>query len=250
MNQESEKHTWEKEVMLSLKNMSCGYGNLIVVENLSFHIARGSIFALIGANGAGKSSTIMAIAGHVSIKSGTVSFNNRNITQVAVQHRVRLGIALAPEGRRLFSDMTVNDNLAMGCYSLPRKRFSFNRDKVFELFPRLKERKEQKAASLSGGEQQMLAIGRALMAEPELLIIDELSLGLMPKIIDLCYRAIAFLKDQGVTILLVEQNTSRALDIADHICVLESGRNVWQGSAVSAKNDPVLVSAYLGLTNT
>lgn len=234
--------------MLSLEKMSCGYGNLTVIENLSFHIAKGSIFALIGPNGAGKSSTIMAIAGHVRIKAGSVFFKDQDITHISIQQRVRIGIALAPEGRRLFSDMTVNDNLAMGSFSLPRKRFHSNREKVFELFPRLKERKEQRAASLSGGEQQMLAIGRALMAEPELLIIDELSLGLMPKIIDLCYGAISFLKDQGVTILLVEQNTSKALEIADHICVLESGRNVWQGSAANARKDPALISAYLGLT--
>ncbi len=236
--------------MLSLENMSCGYGNLTVIENLSFHITKGSIFALIGPNGAGKSSTIMAIAGHVRIKAGSILFKDQDITHISIQQRVRIGIALAPEGRRLFSDMTVNDNLAMGSFSLPKRRFHFNREKVFELFPRLKERKEQRAASLSGGEQQMLAIGRALMAEPELLIIDELSLGLMPKIIDLCYSAIAFLKDQGVTILLVEQNTSKALEIADHICVLESGRDVWQGSAANAGKDPALIAAYLGLTDS
>ena len=233
--------------MLSLENMSCGYGSLTVIEDLSLQISKGEIFALIGANGAGKSSTIMAIAGHVQIKSGKIRFKGNDITDVPVTKRVQLGIAVAPEGRRLFSDMSVNENLAMGCYSLPRKQFTRNRDKVLELFPRLGERIEQQASSLSGGEQQMLAISRALMAEPELLIIDELSLGLMPKVIDLCYQAISTLKEQGVTILLVEQNTTRALNVADRICVLESGKDVWQGTAKDARNDPDLIKAYLGL---
>lgn len=233
--------------MLHLDKMSCGYGNLTVVEDLSLHIAKGEIFALIGANGAGKSSTIMAIAGHVQVKSGKILFKEQDITTVPVTRRVSLGIAIAPEGRRLFSDMSVNENLAMGCYSLPKSRLTQNRDKVLELFPRLKERIHQQASLLSGGEQQMLAIGRALMAEPELLIIDELSLGLMPKVIDLCYQAITALREQGVTILLVEQNTTRALDVAERICVLESGRDVWQGTAAEACNDPELIKAYLGL---
>jgi len=233
--------------MLQLEKMSCGYGSLTVVEELSLQIARGEIFALIGANGAGKSSTIMAIAGHVAVKSGKIIFKGDDITAVPVTRRVKLGIAIAPEGRRLFSDMTVNENLAMGCYSLPKSHINVNRDKVLELFPRLKERISQQASYLSGGEQQMLAIGRALMAEPELLIIDELSLGLMPKVIDLCYEAIAALRKQGVTILLVEQNTTRALEVADRVCVLESGRNVWQGTAAEAANDPELITAYLGL---
>jgi len=234
--------------MLHLEKMSCGYGGLTVVENLSLRISKGEIFALIGANGAGKSSTIMSIAGHVKIKSGKIIFKGNDITATPITKRVRLGIAIAPEGRRLFTDMTVNENLAMGCYSLPKKRLSRNRDIVLDLFPRLGERIEQQASILSGGEQQMLAIGRALMAEPELLIIDELSLGLMPKVIDLCYLAISTLKEQGVTILLVEQNTSRALEVADRICVLESGREVWQGTAKDAGNDPDLIRAYLGLT--
>jgi branched-chain amino acid transport system ATP-binding protein len=233
--------------MLHLDKMSCGYGSLTVVEDLSLHIAKGEIFALIGANGAGKSSTIMSIAGHVQVKSGKIIFKEQDITSVPVTRRVQLGIAIAPEGRRLFSDMSVNENLAMGCYSLPKSRLSQNREKVLELFPRLKERINQQASLLSGGEQQMLAIGRALMAEPELLIIDELSLGLMPKVIDLCYQAIAALREQGVTILLVEQNTTRALDVADRICVLESGRDVWQGTSTEAGSDPELIKAYLGL---
>lgn len=233
--------------MLDLDTMSCGYGNLTVIEDLSLHVSRGEIFALIGANGAGKSSTIMSIAGHVRVKSGRILFKENDITTVPVSKRVGLGIAVAPEGRRLFTDMTVYENLAMGCYSLPQQRLSGNLDKVLDLFPRLGERLRQRASLLSGGEQQMLAIGRALMAGPELLIIDELSLGLMPKVIDLCYQAISTLREQGVTILLVEQNTTRALEVADRICVLESGRDVWQGTAREAGDDPDLIRAYLGL---
>ena len=233
--------------MLSLENMTCGYGNLTVVEALSIEISKGEIFALIGPNGAGKSSIIMSIAGHVEVKQGIIRFKGEDITNVPIIKRVGLGIAVVPEGRRLFSDMTVNENLAVGCYSLPKKELSRNRDKVLELFPRLAERIDHQASNLSGGEQQMVAIGRALMANPELLIIDELSLGLMPKVIDLCYQAIDTLKEQGVTILLVEQNTKRALEVSDRICVLESGRDVWQGTAQEAVNDPDLVKAYLGL---
>ncbi len=233
--------------MLRLDRMCCGYGNLLVIEDLSLHITRGEIFALIGANGAGKSSTIMSIAGHVAVKSGRILFKELDITALPIARRVRLGIAIVPEGRRLFSDMSVSDNLAMGCYALPKNRLVGNRDKVMQLFPRLKERRNQQASLLSGGEQQMLAIGRALMADPELLIIDELSLGLMPKVIDLCYQAITALRQEGVTILLVEQNTTRALEVADRICVLESGRDVWQGTAEEAGKDPALIKAYLGL---
>lgn len=233
--------------MLELEKMSCGYGSLTVVNELSVHVPAGIIFVLIGANGAGKSSTIMSIAGHVKIKSGRILFEGRDISSIPVKDRVKLGITIAPEGRRLFSDMTVEENLAIGCYSLPSDQFKDNKEKVFQIFPRLAERVSQQAGSLSGGEQQMLAIGRALMPNPKLLIIDELSLGLMPKVIDLCYLAIEKLKKEGVTILLVEQNTSRAFEVADQVCVLESGNDVWQGSAEDAKNDAGLVEAYLGL---
>ncbi len=233
--------------MLYLENMSCGYDSLIVVNKLSLHIEKGSIFALIGANGAGKTSTIMTIAGQIKVKTGKIKFNGKDITNSPLRKRASMGIALAPEGRRLFSDMTVDENLAVGCYSLPKEKLPENRAYVLDLFPRLKERLTQEAGNLSGGEQQMLAIGRAMMTNPKLLIIDELSLGLMPKVIDLCYKAIEELKKQGVTILLVEQNTNRALEVADQVCVLESGNDVWQGSAEAAKNDPELIDAYLGL---
>ena len=157
------------------------------------------------------------------------------------------GLAVAPEGRRLFTDLTVRENLTMGGYARSRRVEKHNVDRVLALFPRLGERIGQLAGSLSGGEQQMLAIGRALMAEPRFLMIDEVSLGLMPAMVDICYGAIAALKQEGLTLLLVEQSTQRALDVADDVCVLESGRAVWQGTAQEAREDSSLVDAYLGL---
>ena len=236
--------------MLRLESLSCGYGTFRAVSDLSLEVAAGSVFALIGANGAGKSSTIMAIAGHVEVQGGRILLTDEDITGMPARSRVRAGIAVVPEGRRLFSDLTVADNLALGGYALPAPRLSRNRAGILELFPRLAERRGQLAGSLSGGEQQMLAIGRALMAEPKLLLIDELSLGLMPKMIDACYQALSNLKDAGITILVVEQSTTRALSIADRVCVLESGRAVWQGSGPDARADPLMIDAYLGLQDT
>ncbi|KLN59564.1 amino acid ABC transporter ATPase [Kiloniella spongiae] len=234
--------------MLQLKNVDCGYGVFQAVHNLSFSVEQGQIFALLGPNGAGKSSTIMSIAGHVKLFAGSLHFDGQDISSLLARERVRKGIAVAPEGRRLFPDLTIEENLTVGGYSQSKVKEAVNRDMVFSLFPRLTERLRQPAGTLSGGEQQMLAIGRAMMAEPRLLMIDEVSLGLMPKMVDVCYNAIRHLKSQGVTILLVEQNTKRALDVADQVCVLESGNAVWQGSADEAKKDPDLIEAFLGMT--
>jgi branched-chain amino acid transport system ATP-binding protein len=235
--------------VLRLEAVTCGYGPLVAVHQLTLEVPEGGIFALIGANGAGKSSTIMAIAGHVAVSGGTVSFAGRDITGLSARARVAAGIALVPEGRRLFPDLSVEENLVVGGYSRPKARFAQNRDRVLALFPRLAERFGQQAGSLSGGEQQMLAIGRALMAEPKFLMIDEVSLGLMPKNVEICYQAIARLSAEGLTILLVEQNTAKALDIVDRVCVLESGREVWQGSAAEARHDPEMIDLYLGLSS-
>ena len=161
--------------------------------------------------------------------------------------RVKLGIAISPEGRRLFKDLSVDDNLKVGGLIHPAAYFAQDRDKVLSLFPRLGERLTSLAGNLSGGEQQMLAIGRALMTRPRLLMIDEISLGLMPKVIDLCYGALEKLRSEGLTILVVEQNTDRLLRVADELCVLESGRAVWQGKAADARADATLTEAYLGL---
>jgi branched-chain amino acid transport system ATP-binding protein len=233
--------------MLRLEGFACGYGPMRAVHELDFEVASGSIFALIGANGAGKTSTIMAIAGHVAVQGGRILLADRDITATPARERVSLGIGLVPEGRRLFPDLSVEENLIVGGYALPKARTPPNRDRVFELFPRLAERRGQRAGSLSGGEQQMLAIGRALMTDARLLLVDEMSLGLMPKAIDLCFQVLARLKERGMTILLVEQSTARALAVADSVCVLESGRPVFQGTGAEARDNPALIDAYLGL---
>jgi len=228
--------------------MHCGYGDFESVHGISFTVASGEIFALLGPNGAGKTSTIMALAGHARVFSGRITYQDTDLTSIATARRVRHGIALAPEGRRLFPDLSVDENLEIGGYIHKKTDNEHNRRRIFSLFPRLKERLSQQAGSLSGGEQQMLAIGRALMSQPRLLIIDELSLGLMPRIIDDINTAIEQLRAEGMTILLVEQNTRRALDIADSVCVLESGRVVWQGTSADARKDAGLVETYLGIS--
>lgn len=233
--------------MLEIKNMSCGYGAMQAVEGLSLSLHPGTINGLLGTNGAGKSSTLMCIAGHVSQQQGSIWFDGVDISSLPATERVRRGIAISPEGRRLFKDLSVEDNLRVGGVIHPASGFAKDRDYVLGLFPRLAERLTSLAGNLSGGEQQMLAIGRALMARPKLLMIDELSLGLMPKVIDLCYRALQQLRADGMTILLVEQNTDRVLSVANEVCVLESGRTVWQGTAADARNDEALTAAYLGL---
>jgi branched-chain amino acid transport system ATP-binding protein len=230
--------------LLELQNFSCGYGEMVAVSDLSFAVEAGQILALLGPNGAGKTSTILAIMGHVQIKAGTLSIDGHNITSLPALKRPELGLAMVPEGRRLFSDLTVGENLTIGGYSRLRADETRNLAKVFDLFPRLSERRGQLAASLSGGEQQMLAIGRALMSAPRLLLVDELSLGLMPRMVDLCLDALKRLNEDGITILLVEQNTARALDLADQVCVLASGRSVFTGSAERARRDVDLLHSY------
>ena len=233
--------------MLELKNLACGYGAFGAVHDLSLNLKAGTLTALLGTNGAGKSSTLMCIAGHVAQQGGQIHFDGQDIGQLPPTERVRRGIAISPEGRRLFKDLTVEDNLRVGGLVQPARLYQQDCDRVIALFPRLGERLKSLAGNLSGGEQQMLAIGRALMTRPRLIMIDELSLGLMPKVIDLCYQALQTLRREGMTVLLVEQNTERVLKVADDICVLESGRTVWQGSAEAARQDPDLTAAYLGL---
>jgi branched-chain amino acid transport system ATP-binding protein len=236
--------------MLQLEALSCGYGPMQAVHCLDLAIARGSITALLGANGAGKSSTIMCIAGHVQVQQGRILYADKDITHWTPMQRVRQGISLAPEGRRLFSRLTVKENLIVGGYSRSKRHGRAVMERILDLFPRLGERLGQQAGSLSGGEQQMLSIARALMAEPRILMIDELSLGLMPKMIDICYEAIRELQHNGLTILLVEQSTQRALEVADEVLVLESGRKVWQGSASRAKESGLVIDALLGLKDS
>lgn len=218
-----------------------------MVNELDMEIEKGTITAILGANGAGKSSLIMALAGHVHVKQGTIEYDGEDITSSSPMERVQRGIALVPEGRRLFKSLSVHENLIVGGYVTDKKTSRRNLEKVISIFPKLAERFKQKAGSLSGGEQQMLAIGRALMAEPKLLLIDELSLGLMPKATDTCYRAIKGLNSLGLTILLVEQSTQRALDVSDGALVLESGNTVWKGSSKEAGESSSVINSILGL---
>jgi branched-chain amino acid transport system ATP-binding protein len=232
--------------MLRAENLSCGYGSVRAVRDLSFDVPAGTLLALLGSNGAGKTSTIMAIMGHTSIHAGRILFDGADITCAPAVNRASLGMAVVPEGRRLFSDLTVEENLTVGGYTRSRAREAANRDRVYALFPRLHDRRRQLSGSMSGGEQQMLAIGRALMVEPRVLLIDELSLGLMPKMVDLCFDALAQLRKSGLTVVLVDQNTTRALEIADTICVLASGSLVFSGPPAAAQARTDLFETFLG----
>ena len=232
--------------MLRLEGFGCGYGAVAAVRGVSLEVARGSIFALLGPNGAGKTSTLLAVMGLAEVQAGRVLLEGEDITRRKATERARLGMALVPEGRRLFSDLSVADNLAVGAYVKDRAAEARSLERVFSLFPRLAERRAQIAGSLSGGEQQMLAFGRALMAEPRLLFVDELSLGLMPKAVGIFIDVLRRLQADGVTIVLVEQNTRRALRIADQVCVLASGKPVFLGSAEQARGAGELFRHYLG----
>jgi branched-chain amino acid transport system ATP-binding protein len=231
--------------MLRLERLSCGYGAIRAVENLSIDVPAGSVLALLGPNGAGKTSTIMAIMGHATIHAGRILFEGSDITGDPAVTRARLGIALVPEGRRPFVDLNVEENLTVGGYCRSMARDTINRERVYDVFPLLRERRKQRAGSMSGGEQQMLAMGRALMVEPKLILIDELSLGLMPKMVDLCFEALDRLRQSGLTIVLVEQNTARALEIAESVCILTSGSVAFSGSAAAARADSALFETFL-----
>ena len=233
--------------MLSVSNLSLQFGKRVLFDEVNVKFVNGNCYGVIGANGAGKSSTLMCVAGHVLQQGGALRLDGQNISAWSPTERVRKGIAISPEGRRLFIDLTVQDNLRVGGMVQSADVFTHDRDRVLELFPRLGERLHSLACNLSGGEQQMLAIGRALMTRPRVIMIDELSLGLMPKVIDLCYQALLKLREEGMTIFLVEQNTERVLQVADEICVLESGNTVWRGSAADARSNPQLTEAYLGM---
>ena len=232
--------------MLKITNLQCGYEEIVAVHDLSFEAAGGEVFALIGANGAGKTTTIMTLAGHVAPMRGSILVEGQDISSEKAQGRLSHGIALVPEGSRVFPDLSVENSLTVGGHTVGREALRSNRENAYQIFPRLAERRTQLAGSLSGGEQQMLAIARAMMASPKILLVDELSLGLMPKMVDECYQVVDTLKQQGLLIVLVEQSTQRALEVADQVAVLESGRLAWYGSGESARRDSSIVSAYLG----
>ncbi len=232
--------------MLEVVGLTCGYGEVIAVRELSFAIEAGEVLALIGANGAGTATTLMCLAGLGPGRAGTVTFAGDDLVRVPARRRVEIGLSLVPEGRRVFADLSVDENLTVGGNCLSRPDLEVARERVYEIFPRLAERRSQRAGSLSGGEQQMLAIGRALMPQPKLIMVDELSLGLSPRAVDECYRALEGLRADGLTMLLVEQNTELAFAVADRICVLEAGRKAWEGTSAEAREDTAVIDAYLG----
>jgi branched-chain amino acid transport system ATP-binding protein len=234
--------------MLKLESVSISYGAIQAVRDVSIDVPSGEVVTIIGANGAGKSTLLKSVVGLESVNGGRIFFDGHDITKTPAHRRTGMGVALSPEGRGVFSDQSVRDNLLLGAYSKKSEpaRTEQMIDKYFELFPRLKERQEQLAGTLSGGEQQMLAIARALMSEPKLLLLDEPSLGLAPLIIRDIFNTIRALRETGLTILLVEQMANQALGVADRAYVLETGRVTLQGKGRDLLNDPKVRAAYLG----
>jgi branched-chain amino acid transport system ATP-binding protein len=233
--------------MLTLKSVQAGYGRLPVLKGISFHVRAGEVVTLIGGNGAGKTTTLRTISGLLPARSGSLEFAGHDLTKLPPERIVTLGLALVPEGRRVFRTLSVSANLELGAYSRPDKgRVRQDLEELRRRFPILKERANQAAGTLSGGEQQILAIGRALMARPRLLMLDEPSMGLAPRMVTQVYEILAELKKAGTTILLVEQNARAALKVADRGYVLETGRVILDGSAADLREDPEVQRAYLG----
>lgn len=234
--------------LLEVRGLEVAYGETQVLWGVSLSAEEGEVTCLVGSNGAGKTTTLRAISGVVPLKAGSVSFAGEDLTRMEPHKRVELGIAHIPEGRRLFPDMKVIENLKASAYTRKaREKYHDSLELVFNLFPILKERKDQLARTLSGGEQQMLAIARGLMLRPKVLMIDEMSLGLAPKVVVELFRLIRDLKDQGYTVLLVEQNVRQALLFSGRAYVLETGRIVKSGSSRELIEDPDVKKAYLGL---
>ena len=232
--------------MLELSGVVVSYGRIEELKGLSMTVLQGEIVALIGANGAGKSTTLMSISGVANIKSGKISFEGREISGRPPHELVRMGISQAPEGRRIFPRMTVRENLEIGAFYKSKGEMTSGLERVYGMFPTLSERSRQLGGTLSGGEQQMLAIGRALMSRPRLLLLDEPSLGLAPIMVSRIFRIIKEINQQGTTILLVEQNAKAALRLARRAYVMETGKIVMQGEASELANDPGIKKAYLG----
>jgi branched-chain amino acid transport system ATP-binding protein len=235
-------------MMLKLESVNVSYGAIQAVRDVSIEVPRGEVVTIIGANGAGKSTLLKSIVGLEPVNGGRILFDGQDITAKPAHRRTGMGVALSPEGRGVFSDQSVRDNLLLGAYSRKENatRTEQKIEQFFALFPRLKERQEQFAGTLSGGEQQMLAIARALMSEPKLLLLDEPSLGLAPLIIRDIFNTIRSLRETGLTILLVEQMANQALGVADRAYVLETGRITLQGKGCDLLNDPKVRAAYLG----
>jgi branched-chain amino acid transport system ATP-binding protein len=232
-------------MMLEVTGLNVYYDNIRALKDVSFSVEEGEIMTLIGANGAGKTTTLLTLSGLKKPQSGTIRFLGKDITKTTPQSRVAMGISQSPEGRRVFPGLTVLENLEMGAY-LRRDDFSGDMEKVFTYFPRLKERKKQTAGTLSGGEQQMLAMGRALMSRPKLMLLDEPSMGLSPLLVSEIFEIIRRLNDSGTTILLVEQNAALALKICHRAAVMETGRIVLAGTGEELSRSPAVQKAYLG----
>jgi branched-chain amino acid transport system ATP-binding protein len=236
-------------MFLEVEGLCVNYGHIEAIRDISFGVEEGTVATLIGANGAGKTTTLKTLSGLRKVRAGTVKFDGKDITALAPYERVKMGISQSPEGRGCFPGMTVRENLDMGAYvRSDRKSAAYRQDldRVFDLFPRLKERVSQSAGSMSGGEQQMLAMGRALMARPRLVLLDEPSMGLAPKLIQQIFSIISEINTQGTTVLLVEQNAAQALKRADTAHVLETGEIVRSGTGAELAGDPAVRAAYLG----
>jgi len=237
--------------MLTIKNLSAGYGKVQVLHGISLEVPKGQVVTLIGSNGAGKTTTMRAVSGMIAPTGGEITLNGKRIDGLESYHIARQGLAHSPEGRRVFATMTVTDNLRLGAFprytgARPKGNVEADLEKAMELFPRLKERRLQLAGTLSGGEQQMLAMARATMLNPEVVLLDEPSMGLAPILVDEVFRIIERLKAEGVTMLLVEQFAAAALKVADYGYVLENGRIAVHGPAEKLRNDPAVQAAYLG----
>jgi len=235
--------------MLEINDLCVFYGNAQALEDISITVEEKEVVAVLGANGSGKSTLLRAISGLVRPKSGSIRFLEKDVHNLRPNAIVELGITQCPEGRRLFPELSVYKNLMVGAYVFRRDRSKIQRlfSQVYEMFPILRERKEQMAGTLSGGEQQMLALGRALMAQPKILLLDETSMGLAPKIVDNLFRSITQINRQGVTIIVVEQNAAKALEVSDRVYVLESGKVAITGRSRDMLQDPKVRQAYLGI---
>ena len=232
--------------MLTIENVVAGYGHITALKSINLEVPQGSIVSLIGANGAGKSTTMRSIMGLVKPTEGRITFEGQDITSMKTHDIVKAGISLVPEGRQILQDMSVYENLEMGAYIRKDKDVEADIKKVFKRFPILDERSYPLGGTLSGGQQQMLAIGRALMARPKLLLLDEPSMGLAPLVVNEIFEVIKEISAEGTTVLLVEQNVRQALKIADYAYVLETGKIVLSGPAEEIRHDPRVMEAYLG----
>jgi branched-chain amino acid transport system ATP-binding protein len=233
--------------MLTVDDLHVYYGNIAAVKGVSLAVRPGEIVALIGSNGAGKSTTLRTVSGLLNARQGSVTFKGKDISKLSGHQVVAEGITHSPEGRRIFPRMTVEENLDLGAFlRKDREEIAADKERVLELFPRLRERIAQKAGTLSGGEQQMLAVSRALMGSPQLLLLDEPSMGLAPVLVDLIFDTIQTIRDQGTTVLVVEQNALAALRIADYAYLLESGRMKLEGRGADLAKDDDIIRAYMG----